>query len=186
MHDEDQPGLDALLMAAVRSDVRAVTELLAEGVDANAHNDVTPSALYRAAENGCVEIAQLLLDAGAEVDARESMFGDTPLTKGASNGHVEVVELLLARGADPNARDTWAKQTALHQAVGNLHSAVVRVLLEHGADASLDDGEGATPLRQATEWVHTLSSRHLEPDDVPFLERAREIERLLREHGDVS
>ena len=47
-------------------------------------------------------MARLLLDAGADPDARQAS-GWTPLHSAAHNGDLELVELLLARGADPAA-----------------------------------------------------------------------------------
>ena len=49
-----------------------------------------------------LEIAKLLLDAGADVNAHKR--GQTALHWAARGGQMEMVELLLARGASPNAK----------------------------------------------------------------------------------
>ena len=67
-----------------------------------------PNAVYKGwtvlmfnAENGNLKIANLLLDAGAEIDA-VGEDGWTALMVAASHGHSDYIELLLERGANPN------------------------------------------------------------------------------------
>ena len=51
-----------------------------------------------AAENGCTNIVQQLLDLGADVEPRSIVL---PLSLAASNGHLEVMKMLLKSGAKP-------------------------------------------------------------------------------------
>jgi ankyrin repeat protein len=55
-----------------------------------------------------VEIARLLIDAGADLKAKNS-FGGTPLHEAANRGQAEIAELLIAKGADVNARDQFGR-----------------------------------------------------------------------------
>ncbi|KAI5848692.1 ankyrin repeat-containing domain protein [Morchella snyderi] len=64
----------------------------------------TVTALHLAAVGGRVEVAKLLLDHGAEVDARETRGGKTALLLAAENANERVAELLVRRGADVNAK----------------------------------------------------------------------------------
>jgi ankyrin repeat protein len=96
--------------------------------------------LHWAAENGLVEIARLLLDQGAEVNARDN-FANTPLHLAVR--HPAMVELLLARGAQVGARNAFGN-TALHLAVGDRR--VVELLLAAGADARARNLFDKTPL----------------------------------------
>ena len=73
------------------------------------------TALSFAAREGRLEAARLLLDAGADVNAREAN-GISPLVMAITNRHTPVAALLLARGADPNAADWWGR-TPLWSAV---------------------------------------------------------------------
>ena len=54
--------------------------------------------LHMAARRGNVEIAEALLDCGADIDVRDSK-GDTPLQRALNCRKPELASLLLARGA---------------------------------------------------------------------------------------
>jgi ankyrin repeat protein len=59
-------------------------------------------------------VVKLLLDKGAEIEAKDSR-GQTLLLRAAENGHEAVVKLLLEYGAGVNAKH-GSRQTALHEA----------------------------------------------------------------------
>ena len=65
--------------------------------------------LFFAATHNKVGLAKLLLDRGAEIDARD-VNQQTPLHKAAWNNSRAVAELLLDRGAKIDARD-YTRQT---------------------------------------------------------------------------
>jgi ankyrin repeat protein len=87
----------------------AAAELLTErGADLAARStnrefafDATP--LHSASAAGQREVCEVLLDAGADVNAVQH-GGYTALLDAAQNGNTELVDLLLARGADREAR----------------------------------------------------------------------------------
>jgi len=58
--------------------------------------------LHAAAASGSVNVAQILLESGAEVDSRNS-YGNTPLHIACLNGHSNVCSELTYYGADINA-----------------------------------------------------------------------------------
>ena len=58
-----------------------------------------------ACRNGHVEICKLLLDNGANINAKTTKSQRTPLLIAAYWGHEEIARILLARGADILARD---------------------------------------------------------------------------------
>jgi ankyrin repeat protein len=90
------------------------------------------TALSFAAREGRLDAARLLLDAGADVNAREAN-GITPLVMAITNRHTPVAALLLARGADPNAADWWGR-TPLWAAVDMRNLDVDSRTLENGVD----------------------------------------------------
>ena len=72
-------------------------------------NDLTP--LHYAARHNSVEVVQLLISHGSDVNAK-SDNGWTPL-HGAAHNSVEVVQLLISHGSDVNAKN-WRDETPLH------------------------------------------------------------------------
>src|SRR5262249_43407824 len=63
------------------------------------YHELVSEALYIAARNGHVDVAQFLLERGADIDCR-GFFGAPRLHWAAINGHRPMVEFLIARGAD--------------------------------------------------------------------------------------
>lgn len=81
-----------------------VRALVRAGAKVNANDGVKHcTALHMAARRGNVEVAEALLDGGADIEARDSL-GDTPLRRSVNCGRTEVAGLLLTRGADLYAK----------------------------------------------------------------------------------
>jgi len=96
------------LSAAVRKqDLAAVKQLLAKSKkNANSRDpDLGITALAWAAYHGNVEIARLLIAAGADVNGKNE-DGSRPLHAAAFTGHAAVLELLLKQGAVASAKNT--------------------------------------------------------------------------------
>ena len=85
------------------------------------------AAFVLACRNGHVDVARLLLDRGAEVDAR-GFLAATGLHWAAINGHAGTVRFLLEAGADPTLRDERFDADALGWAREGGHEAVVALL----------------------------------------------------------
>lgn len=87
-----------------------------------------------AGASDAIQKAAILLDAGANISAREEEYRSTPLAWAARTGAVEMVTYLLSRGAPTNLRDDDPWATPLAWAQRRRHTAIVSVLRQHGAD----------------------------------------------------
>ena len=55
--------------------------------------------MHSAAGKGHKEIAELLIAAGADVNAKDELLGRTPLDWAISRNHIEIADLLRKHGA---------------------------------------------------------------------------------------
>lgn len=145
------PELDVFESAAF-GDLDRLTALLDQDPTlATAFSADGFSPLHLSAFFGQAGAARLLVDRGAEVDARgRGWMTGTPLHSASSGSHVEMVGVLVDAGADPNARQSggW---TPLHSAAQNGNAALVALLLGHGADPTATNDKGVSVLAMAEE-----------------------------------
>ncbi len=156
------PGGETPLMTAARvGSVASVKALLARGASVHAKDERRgQNALMWAAAEGHAEVAEALINAGADVNGRLSS-GFTPLLFAVREGRANVVRLLLRAGADVNelvpagtrraygGRAPQAGATPLLLAVTNAHYELAAYLLEEGANANAAL-TGYTPLHAIT------------------------------------
>jgi len=136
-------GASALAYAVAGRHIEVVRLLLEARADPDRTSfGMTP--LFLAAENGDLQTIEVLLKAGADVNARlqavdkemEVRNGDTALIAAASpKVSPAVARALLKAGADVNARADNGK-TAVMQAVAAENVEVLRVLLDAKADTA--------------------------------------------------
>jgi uncharacterized protein len=139
--------------AAEKMDRSKVRALLDQRVDVNAPQADGMTALHWAAYQDDVEIAELLMRAGANVKAA-NRYGVTPLSLACTNGSDVMVGLLLKAGADPNA-PLPGGETPLMTAARTGSIQPLKMLLAHGATIdSKDDRRGQTALMWAAAEGH--------------------------------
>ena len=143
---DESPVADAVM----RGDSARVRVLIKQGLDVNAAQPDGMTALHWAAQRGDAGGAQMLMYAGARVDAVTRNGNYTPLHLAARNGRTAAVKALLAAGADVHAVTTTGAVTALHFAASNGDAATVAALLDKGAPVDTREGAwGQTPLMWA-------------------------------------
>jgi len=182
----DHRGVSALMLARYRLD-RAVTDALLRSdpeldvfeatalgyVDRlRARLDEDPAAasarsadgftaLHLAAYFGKAEVARILLQAGADVNAEaDNEMRVHPLHSAAAGRHLEVCRLLLAAGADVNARQAGGF-TPLHAAAQNGDPELVELFLSARADPMAPTDDGDTPATTAEAAGHADVARRL-------------------------
>jgi len=89
--------------------------------------DVISHAFYCACRNGHTEVAALLLERGANVNAK-GVFGGTALHWAAINGRKDTVAFLVARGADVTIRDSKFDSTPEGWAAEGQHNEIRELL----------------------------------------------------------
>ncbi|XP_069971704.1 26S proteasome non-ATPase regulatory subunit 10-like isoform X3 [Penaeus vannamei] len=108
--------------------------------------------LHQAAEEGREEVVEILVEAGADVSAKDNREW-TPLHFASRYGHFAVAELLAAKGADLEAKAQY-EWTPLHFASRYGHFAVAELLAAKGADLEAKTNQEWTPLHFASRYGH--------------------------------
>jgi ankyrin repeat protein len=145
----------------MRGDRQAVRAALARKADVNAAQVDGTTALHWAVERDDIELADLLIRAGARVDAR-TREGVMPLQLAAVNGSAQMLDRLLKAGADPNAPLTAASDTAVMMAARTGKPDAIRVLVEGGANVNAKESwGGTTALMWAVSEGHALAAQAL-------------------------
>ncbi|MHC9538280.1 MAG: ankyrin repeat domain-containing protein [Vulcanimicrobiota bacterium] len=174
-------GITAFRIAVTKRRTEFIKLFLRHGVDVDEKSLRDGStALHSATYYPQIRATELLLEAGADINARNNE-GWTPLHNVASNGNTFLLELLFSKGADINAQLEGCKKreldqdcypvtgdTPLHLAARGGEYNAVKVLLCLGAEANIRNARGLTPLQVA-------------------LERKRDsIAELLRQNGAIA
>jgi len=105
----------------------------------NAADSIGATALMRAAGNGDLAVAKLLIKSGADVN-QVSVKGFTPLMLAAHENQPEMVKLLLQKGAEIDKFNS-EHHTALAGAVSKGNTECVQILLDNKAALIAPDGQ---------------------------------------------
>lgn len=150
--------------AAERGDQALVRALVEQGVDVNARRVDGTTALHWAVHADRLDIADILLRAGADAIAADR-YGVRAVSLASVNGNAAMIRQLLDAGADPNTVDP-AGETALMMAARTGTPSALKVLLERGA--RVDDRD-----REFEQTALMIAVRENHPEAI----------QLLIEHG---
>jgi ankyrin repeat protein len=121
---------------------------------ATAWTDFGWSALHLAAFSGVPGVVQLLLERGADINARaRTKFKNTPLQTALLTGQLATAKLLLERGADPLVRQSRGF-TPLQEVALLGRRDLVDLLLAAGAEINSRADDGRTAVTEALRGKH--------------------------------
>ncbi|MFC1762656.1 ankyrin repeat domain-containing protein [Planctomycetota bacterium] len=198
-------------MACKKKNLEAVGMLVTAGADVNYRDRHGMTILHDLADSWYklgevdTETAQLLMEHGADVDARARLDaihrmslwhliegeGATALHIASFAGKKDMVELLIAKGADVNLKSGFGN-APLHLAVSASHLDVVKVLVEAGADVNAKANRVmvylANNVTGGPYLVTTEDGKAIPKSILGITESTRneEIANYLREHGAVD
>jgi len=183
-------GSTPFMYAALYTSAATLDGLLKQGADANRRNDANVTALMWAATD--LDKTRLLLDHGADVNARSSDLR-TPLMIAARRpGNAPVVKLLLERGANPNPNPHPAAESSpLIEAATAGDAASMELLLGRGAEVK-EAGEPALEMgvmMECPKCVALLAAKNLSREDysvaLPNIAALGDVSavRLMLDHG---
>lgn len=157
-HVDPESTWSPLDMAAFKGDTEAASKLLKAGASVSLKKKHGTPPLFQACWFSHYEVAKLLVEAGADVNAVIDDRGTTPIicAVNAIGDAVDgrIVSLLRQHGADVNC-ETWRGATPICFAASRTSPNAVTLLVEHGANVNHVDKDGDTPLIYAVFY-----SRH--------------------------
>ena len=134
---KDIPYLPPLWNAVNYKDIQRVTRLLEEGAAPNYTPDDLSAPLQVAAGHGSLEIMDLLLKYGADINAKNVPEGKAALTRATIQGKYDAVVFLVERGADINTCCSYGT-TAFGGASFNMRKAIMYYLVRKGVNITND------------------------------------------------
>lgn len=155
-----------ILNSVLAGDAAKTAALLKKGADCNTSNEEGATLLMLAAAAGQIEMVEMLIAAGATVDATDSR-GWTALMKGLFNyelnrGFPDVVSALIEAGADIEHQVSYGTRP-LMIAAGYGEASVVEVLLAAGVDVGAlnEGGRNAKTMAETKDYVEVVNQLHM-------------------------
>ena len=163
-HDEEDNDSTLLHYAASYGFERCVNVLLAYNVNVDEVCKYYSgrTAMQLAVRQGYIEIANILIDFGADINFKDGLRGETALHIAAFNGYSEILHLLLQRGAEVNVVATGSGLTALMHACEYGNDDMVKLLLDFGADVNINTDQYAIAEFPTNALFIATSNVHVE------------------------
>lgn len=139
-------SVSPFMSAVKKGEIEKVKNMLDKGMDPNVYNMGGLTALHLTISKNNAEMAQLLIDRGADVNRpAKTASATTPLDSAIAYNKPDMVSVLTRNGAQLTIEDDsgW---TALHRAVEQGRVEIVQALLDAGADGEIATQNGSTPL----------------------------------------
>jgi len=145
--NETDASITLFLNAAAAGDSSSVRQMLLQDVDIESRDPMGRSALLLATHNNAIEVARILIDAGANVNAMDNI-SDSPYLYAGAEGRLEILRMTLEHGADLASVNRYGG-TALIPAAHHGHISSIKLLLETDIDIDHVNNLGWTALLEA-------------------------------------
>jgi ankyrin repeat protein len=156
-------GATPLYLAVLNSHKSLVEYLVAKGARVNISTTGKESwtPLHKAADLGQLDVVKLLLEKGADLEAK-TQWGGTPLYVTAFRGQLEVAKYLVSKGADINivTTDGW---TPLTKCAELGHIQLAKFFINQGVDIWQKTQYGATAMERAVQTEQQAMVSFLRP-----------------------
>ena len=125
-------GSESFIHFACRNGMLKVVKWLIDcKADLNVFDDEKFTPLHRMAIVGNIEMVNVLLENGADIDVPDGRWGCSPLLFAAQEGKMEIVKILLTAGANINFKNN-SKLDAIYFASERGHYDIVKILMKFG------------------------------------------------------
>ena len=106
--------------------------------------------LYRASKKGNENMSKVLIEAGADVNAKRSLSGGTALIIASLKGHAAICKLLIDAGADVDASNSAGVTALMYACFSTNCEAICKLIINAGANVDAKDPSGWTALMAAS------------------------------------
>ncbi len=156
-------------LAATRDVSTDFKNILPSSSDKISVSGISGTTLHAACLDGNLELVQILLNSGEDVNAKGGIF-ETPLRAASYGGHIEIVNLLLKYGANVKDHGIYGF-SALQLALSMGYNDLARTLLDAGANPEITDHWYGNVLHEASmtdqeHMVDLLLEAKAEPNAV--------------------
>lgn len=161
----DVPVEHKLGDAAEHGDVEAIQKLLQAGANVKHTDWAGYTALHRAAFNGHADCCEVLIKAGALINAQDAVGGRTPLHQAATRNHKAVAKKLIELGADPHIKDFPYTPNLDNMNIPGLREALAELpaVAQGAGEDKIHAYPGMTPLEYAEFEGHKDTADFLRP-----------------------
>ncbi|MCW8801903.1 MAG: ankyrin repeat domain-containing protein [Candidatus Bathyarchaeota archaeon] len=135
-----------------------------------------------------LEVVRQHIEAGTDINVKESMSGSTPLVSAATFGRTEIAKILIDAGADLTISNNDGT-APLHAAAFFCRVEIVQMLIDANADKTLKNNFGATPRETVMgpfsdmKPVYEMIQQQLEPMglelDMARIEKTRPVVAMM-------
>lgn len=172
----------ALIKAVNKEDIVSVVKLIKAGMELNFRDGghLGYTALLRAVQEGLAEIATLLINSGANLEATPTSGGYsfTALSLAASTGEIKIIEELIKANANLESTiDYRGINTPLIESIYRCHYEVAEMLVKAGANVN---AYNRNPNHAPPDLVWDDNGNYLKLASPLTLAIAQENERLTK------